>query len=454
LTSTILGPNAKNEQPDLAILFALEPKYLNHQKEICQIFSKFYTKKTIILSFINSTNVNEKTPLNTLINDEILELSKQSKYLLFCDHVPDLNEWKLKTWLQKDKIPSNKVFFSTSKSKSSTQCNLLFAATDTWKKIGGFSPYHFLPQTTYQDFLSRAKLLEIFVIEKEIKGSNKQQSAYFEKPYSSLISKEIEFKFYNSPHYQNHLIKKKPDFVVIGAQKCGSSSIITHLQQHPEVFVPMIKENDNILRREINFFNSKKYEDRGMNWYTSLFYHPHKKYACEKSNKYFHLNSSHEKLHRELPNAKLILTLREPVKRAYSALQHSRRQKKAWGASKLQDHSSKQAFDLLSKDFLDTTFIKFGMYINQLENLLKYYPRNQIKILIIDQFKTQHDKIYKDLYDFLGIDSSVKAPHEIENVGNYKDERSQESINRLKGFYQPYNERLFKLLGYRIPEWD
>lgn len=100
---------------------------------------------------------------------------------------------------------------------------------------------------------------------------------------------------------------KLPDFIIIGAQKCGTTSLFNYLSKHPDVSLPEEKE--------IHFFD--KFYNKGINWYKKNFlndgmltgeatpyyiYHPHVTVRISSC----------------CPNAKLIVMLRNPIDRAYS----------------------------------------------------------------------------------------------------------------------------------------
>ena len=113
-----------------------------------------------------------------------------------------------------------------------------------------------------------------------------------------------------------------------------------------------------------------------------------------------------------------------------------------------------EAFELLGKEHLNDSIVQKGCYFNQLEHLFKLFPKEQVKILIHERMHENYEETYRDLFLFLGIDPDVKIPKLHLNIGRYTDERSEASKQVLQDYYQPYNEKLFKLFGHDIPEWS
>ena len=110
---------------------------------------------------------------------------------------------------------------------------------------------------------------------------------------------------------------KFPDFIIVGAQKCGTTTIIKSLDKHPRVHIANYIYPDKAFG-EVHFFNKKHMMLNGINWYKSLF---KKDMICgEKTPCYMTRKSTMEKIHKHLPDVKIIICLRNPVKRIISHL--------------------------------------------------------------------------------------------------------------------------------------
>ena len=136
------------------------------------------------------------------------------------------------------------------------------------------------------------------------------------------LSKQGAFKFLQRKYfelqlwlYKNHMLHLSdltlPDFLCIGAQKAGTTWLHKNLRYHPEIYLPDFKE--------IHFFNGG-YKNHGLKWYSQLFEEKGSRIAGDITPAYSTLDKNKiEILHRILPNAKIILILRNPIERAWSA---------------------------------------------------------------------------------------------------------------------------------------
>jgi len=263
-------------------------------------------------------------------------------------------------------------------------------------------------------------------------------------------------KFLKSAHIGNWfkkikphriLCKKKkhamalPDFLIIGAQKSGTSALYHNLNRHPSIYLPT---SDGKI--EIQFFNNEKNWQRGVNWYKSHFTQS----DClqgEKTPEYLFFNKCHKRMHRIVPNAKLIILLRNPVDRAYSHWNHFNQdyeQSKHWGW-KIVD------FETAVTSHRD--MIKRGEYIDQIGQLLTFYDKSQIHISIAERMKKDPVKEIGNVFSFLDI-SHVDVQYQNNHVRVYPEPMKKDIRKHLLEYYQPFNARLFDFLGYSVPEWE
>lgn len=237
---------------------------------------------------------------------------------------------------------------------------------------------------------------------------------------------------------------KLPDFVIVGAQKCGTTSLDKNLRQHPQIMMPF-------LIKEIHFFNQHWDRNKDVNWYKGHFKNIDG--VCgEATPAYIYFSQYHKRIYDTIPDAKLILALRNPVNRAYSQWNHK---KYYYTAHKSFPEIIKQE---LKKDNLvpqKDDLLKRGFYIDQINSLLKYYPREQLHIIISERMRSNMQEEYNRIFDFLGI-KRMENLNFIKNVHSrkYSEPMDKEVENLLYNLYKPYNERLFEFLGYRVQEWE
>ncbi len=193
----------------------------------------------------------------------------------------------------------------------------------------------------------------------------------------------------------------KVDFIGIGATRCGTTWIYEMLKKHPDVCVSEPKETD--------FFKLDDNKD-----YESYFSHcDPSKIKGEFTPGYFDDPEVPERIKNAQPQAKLILSLRDPAERAISAYINCR---KGEG-----DESLSQAADrALAKSGKNT-----GYYCDNLQRWLSLFPRENIHIIIFDDIKDDPAKVVRDLYRFLGVKDDLLPP----GVG--------EAVNQAHGFRFP-----------------
>jgi hypothetical protein len=216
--------------------------------------------------------------------------------------------------------------------------------------------------------------------------------------------------------------QKKPillDFLIIGAQKSGSTFVHKCLEEHPQVFMPS---------GEVPFFENPDYQTADFSQLTVLF-----KGATDqqilgiKRPNYLHKPECPERIHRHFPDAKLIAVLRNPVDRAISGYFHE--MKNGFIPVKLPEKGMLQLLDGKYKDLYPRSkeIIDFGFYYRHLRRYLKYFSRKQILILFFDDLVNNPLKSIKQAYKFLNIDSQY-----IPTSLNSKPQAGIYSLVRLK----------------------
>jgi len=192
-----------------------------------------------------------------------------------------------------------------------------------------------------------------------------------------------------------------PNFICVGAQKAGTTTLHDILKQHPDVCLPKEKET--------HFFINGKYNySKGIKWYEKTFFSHCK---CEKligeiTPAYMYLDYIPQRLYEEIgKDVKLIFILRDPVDRAYSQYLMNKR-------SQLEDltfeDALKQEENRMKKDEFSKLIFSYkdrGKYTEQIENLLKFFPKKNMFFIIFETDFLQNKKETLDkLCDFLDID--------------------------------------------------
>lgn len=243
-----------------------------------------------------------------------------------------------------------------------------------------------------------------------------------------------------------------PDFLIIGAQKAGTSALHTMLNMHP-----MIKSAGT---KEIHYFDDDAWYNRGKVWqYHSFFPLPHSKkrstLAFEATPMYLYHPQVPARLHRYNPNLKLIITLREPASRAFSAwtmyYHHiSDGPNREYKEFKKFDELIESELALFGKrSFTENPkgYIERGIYHEQVSRLLGFFPKEQVLILENQDSLHHWDHTRERILTFLEL-PQLEIPLVKTHEGRVK-EKSQykDTLLVLKKFYRPFNEALYELIG-------
>ncbi|MGM0441271.1 MAG: sulfotransferase domain-containing protein [Elusimicrobiota bacterium] len=253
-----------------------------------------------------------------------------------------------------------------------------------------------------------------------------------------------------------------PGFIIIGAQKSGTTSLYSYLGQHPD-FIPSYK-------KEVHYFDT--YYHRGFLWYKSHF--PYKKQlnndkiTGEASPSYICHPRTPQRIYEKIPDVKLIVLLRNPVDRAISSYMHQKRagreQLSVMKAFEKEEERTKNSFKKLqensgnvkksSKQYRRYTYLERGKYIKQLKKYFKYFSREQIYIKCAEHFFADPRKTVREVFTFLGIDPGFTPenmdPINVTNYEKYPDINDQ-VYDFLEDYYRSYNQELFKYLRVHYP---
>jgi hypothetical protein len=265
----------------------------------------------------------------------------------------------------------------------------------------------------------------------------------------------------------------RPDFLILGAQKAGTSALHAYLLSHPKIAPPSAKElyyfSPESFGAWPGFPGSERYAwlARGhddpsvrratLRWYHAQFPIPlplrrrlnHEATAC-----YLSSPDAPGRIHRYRPDLKFVVLLRDPVERAYSAWNMLRGFTfEPW--NRMQDTRSfgqalREEIDELDDDprTLKSDYLRRGIYHEQLARYFTLFPREQFLVLEQSQLLIEPATTVNAVCRFLGLEPfrHERAWPSV-NVGTYESAMSASARGFLSEFYAPHNEALFRLLG-------
>jgi len=239
-----------------------------------------------------------------------------------------------------------------------------------------------------------------------------------------------------------------PDAIIIGAQKCGTSSLHNYLTQHPGVIAP--------LRKEVHYFDDNY--RRGEHWYRAHFGRAGGPGINLDSSPYYLFHPlAAQRAHELLPDAKLIVMLRDPVRRAYSHYWHERDKRRETLSFKDALDAEQQRIardaDRLARGEIDSSrdhrrysYVARGRYAEQLECWLALYPARQLRVVRFESFVQEPLSTLNETLAFLGLAPLARARLEPRNARKYPP-LEPATAARLQAYFEPHNRRLEALLG-------
>ncbi len=241
-----------------------------------------------------------------------------------------------------------------------------------------------------------------------------------------------------------------PDFLIIGAQKCGTTSLYHYLSQHPQI--------RTAAQKEVHFFDL--FFSKGVDWYLEKF--PSRTAGAgwltgESSPYYIFHPLVAQRVWRLFPEVKLIVLLREPVARAWSHYHHEVRlgyeklsfeDAIALEPERLQGETEKILADetYYSFNHQHCTYLSRGAYAEQLLSWMELFPKKQFLILKSEYFYANPAESVKQVLEFLGLPDCRLPEYRKYNAGEYPP--IGDSTQRyLREYFQPHNQRLEENFG-------
>ncbi len=251
-----------------------------------------------------------------------------------------------------------------------------------------------------------------------------------------------------------------PDFLIIGAQRSGTTSLYNYLAAHPHV-AP-------VREKELHFFDLQ--QANGPGWYRTHFplrtRRPRQR-SGEATPMYLFHPRAPVAVHRLLPHVRLIVLLRDPVQRAYSHFQlernlaHGPAESLSFAAAveaetaRLAGEREKMLANpaFLSFPAINFSYLARGLYVDQIQAWRQFFPPDQMLILRSEDFYERPAAIFQQTLDFLALPAwqpDAFRPFNRRETGAPLDPALQQ---RLRDFFRPHNQRLAQLLG-RDFAWD
>lgn len=251
-------------------------------------------------------------------------------------------------------------------------------------------------------------------------------------------------------------IRTLPDFIIIGAKRCGTTSLYHYLGLHPS-----IKRSSH---DHLGFFDDNYH--LGMQFYRSFFPTIFEKKTClKKTGKFltYDVTSSYiqdaknaERIHNVFPEIKLIAILRNPVDRAYSEYNlHCSTDPKMNDFEFYVDREIKEIEDNEKNNTSSDlnpfasgkkNYLRKGFYFEQLDPWFDLFPKENIHIISTEHLGERPNDVMKSIFGFLDVDYYQINTEKKHEKGNYK-KMNDNTRERLQKFFASKNKKLYDLIG-------
>jgi hypothetical protein len=257
-----------------------------------------------------------------------------------------------------------------------------------------------------------------------------------------------------------------PDFIIIGTQKSGTTSLHFYLDQHPDICGSKPKE--------LHYFDRRVHAGESLAQYESAFRSIRKKLHFESTPYYIYQPGALELIKKTYPGIRLITVLRDPVKRAFSAWNHYRQTFGNKHAEQF-DESQRPGGQLLynklyegrqtalsfrecldielelirNKVGFEPSILRKGLYLEQLRNCWNLFGKDRLLILGFSDLIADPKAVLNKVADFVGardVGWDFLDP-EPKNTRSYPSVLQDKEKSFLEEFYREPNRRLFAELG-------
>lgn len=271
----------------------------------------------------------------------------------------------------------------------------------------------------------------------------------------------------------------KPDFLIVGTMKSGTTSLGKALDIHPKL---------SVRQKEIHYFDSDANYERGPGWYSNELLTPKisEGVLCgEKTPTYSYLEKVPKRIFESSPEAKLIWVFREPSARAFSNYLHA-----IMGGAEIR--SFEKAIQIERNGQAPSIFHQYldrSIYVKQVERFLEYFPKESMYFVTFESLVKDPKNELNEIFNFLGVDKlekSLKLPRENVTtmprsamslwavrrlfghrnsifrfarrlnslVAKPRPRLKEETRAELKLYFEPYNKSLAELTGLDLSDWS
>lgn len=249
-----------------------------------------------------------------------------------------------------------------------------------------------------------------------------------------------------------------PDFLIVGCQKCGTTSLFSYLAQHPQV--------EEAIKKEIKYFDM--FYGLGPYWYRSHF--PRNKVmhrtqlaplTGEATPDYIFFEECAERVSKLVPQVKLIVLLREPAERSFSQYRYSFRRgfetlsfvdaiaaEEARLSEARREAEAQQTSITASVKYREFSYVKRSQYVEQIKAWQKYFSREQFLFLSSEEMDQSPEQTLSRILSFLDLPTySFTFSTRLNSAPSKPDCDAQHEIDALRRQFVSWQVELAEMTG-------
>jgi len=213
--------------------------------------------------------------------------------------------------------------------------------------------------------------------------------------------------------------KMKPNFLIVGAAKAGTTSLYEYLRQHPDIFMPEWKE--------LSFFIGDPYgplhQIKKPQYYYKMFAKAHRQSAVgEASTGYLYDEQTPKNIKEKLGTLKIIIVLRNPVQMSYSLYNHQVRKEgetiPSFEAALAAEEGRRNDQEFKKKCYgwhANYYYYNRGLYYNQVKRYIDTFVKDNVLVLLFEELANETVKVVQEAFRFLGVDQTFTPLIKIHN---------------------------------------
>lgn len=217
----------------------------------------------------------------------------------------------------------------------------------------------------------------------------------------------------------------KPNLFIVGAPKCGTSSLYEYLKQHPQILMSTRKEphyfGSDLRRQHLNSYRTIRTEAD----YLALFQDAAEDVIGEASTSYFYSLKAAAEIKAFNPDSKIVIMLREPVEMMYSLYyqlyQGGVEDASSFDLALVAEEARQQGKNIpkLAHIVDNLRYRYIAHYSQHIQRYFNEFGREHVMVIIFDDFRADTHAVLMQLFDFLGVDKDIKINLSIANPNSY-----------------------------------